>query len=69
MQKQTSSGTSPRAEPDPGTGEFDELLSEIEKEPVPARLLDLAQKLHAALVERRKHQDGQDRSDTETRQV
>ena len=34
-------------------GEFDHLLRQIEKEPVPERLLELALKLQAALVERR----------------
>lgn len=33
--------------------EFEFLLREIEKEPVPERLLDLALKLQRALVERR----------------
>lgn len=35
-------------------GEFDRLLREIENEPVPARLLELALELQAALVERRR---------------
>lgn len=34
-------------------GEFDELLRRIEAEPLPERLLELALKLQAALVERR----------------
>lgn len=39
------------------SGEFDDLLREIEKEPVPERLLDLALKLQAALVEQRRRRE------------
>lgn len=39
--------------PGPVPGEFERLLLEIEKEPVPERLLELALKLQAALMERR----------------
>ena len=35
-------------------GEYDHLLRQIEKEEIPERLLDLALKLQAALVERRR---------------
>ncbi|HRP77857.1 MAG TPA: hypothetical protein PL183_02015 [Aquamicrobium sp.] len=51
--------------PETARGEFDQLLREIEKEPVPERLLELALKLQAALVERRgdaRKEDGPDRS-------
>lgn len=37
-----------------GEGEFEFLLREIEKEPVPERLLDLALKLQRALVAKRR---------------
>lgn len=37
---------------DTAQGEFDLLLKEIEKEPVPARLLELAVRLQAALQHR-----------------
>jgi hypothetical protein len=40
-------------------GEFDHLLREIEKEPVPERLLELAQRLQAALAEQRKRREGE----------
>lgn len=40
-------------------GEFDHLLRQIEKEPVPERLLELALKLQAALIERREAACGQ----------
>lgn len=48
--------------PDGASGEFDDLLREIEKEPVPERLLELAQKLRAALLERRKKREDEGRS-------
>lgn len=50
-----------RAAPVPETvpGEFDRLLWEIETEPVPERLLELALKLQTALVEQRKRRDDQ----------
>lgn len=38
-------------------GEYGHLLREIEKEPVPERLLELALKLQAALVEERRRQE------------
>lgn len=44
--------------PETAPGEFDHLLREIEKEPVPERLLELALKLQAALVEQRKRSGG-----------
>lgn len=42
----------------PTPGEFDEILRQIEKEPIPERLLELALKLQSALMERRR-QDSQ----------
>ncbi len=42
-------------------GEFDDLLREIEKEPVPDRLLELALKLQSALVAQREAQEAAER--------
>lgn len=56
MQKHGSPGRNHRVKLDPAPGEFADLLHEIEKEAVPERLLELAQKLQAALVESRKRQ-------------
>jgi len=42
-------------------GEFDDLLREIEKEPVPDRLLELALKLQSALVSQREAQEAAER--------
>lgn len=42
--------------PETVPGEFGRLLREIENEAVPARLLELALELQAALVERRRRQ-------------
>ena len=63
MQKQCSQGNLPRVEADPVPGEFDDLLRQIEKEPVPERLLELALKLQAALVEQRKRSGGKGKRD------
>jgi hypothetical protein len=38
---------------DPNQGSFDLLLREIEKEPVPERLLELARQLQSALIDQR----------------
>ena len=63
MQKQCSQGNLPRVEADHVPGEFDDLLRQIEKEPVPERLLELALKLQAALVEQRKRSGGEGKRD------
>lgn len=54
MQKQCSQGDISRVDVDPAPGEFKDLLREIEKEPVPERLLELARQLQAVLVSQRK---------------
>lgn len=54
MQKQCSEGDLPRVDVDPAPREFNDLLREIEKEPVPERLLVLARQLQAVLVSQRK---------------
>ena len=41
--------------------EISYLLAEIEKEPIPERLLDLARQLQARLTERRANGDGRGR--------
>lgn len=46
--------------PAPAPGEFDCLLQEIEKEPVPERLLELALKLQAALVAHRRRREDEE---------
>ena len=45
--------------PEMAPGEFGHLLREIEKEAVPERLLELALKLQAALVEQRKQHESE----------
>ncbi|MGV6874174.1 hypothetical protein ACUSIJ_15990 [Pseudochelatococcus sp. B33] len=47
--------------PETAPGEFDRLLREIEKEAVPARLLELALELQAALAARRRRREGEER--------
>lgn len=60
MHRYGSPGKLRPVRPDPAPGEFDDLLRAIEKEAVPERLLDLALRLQAALVERRgrQHDEG-----------
>lgn len=63
MQKQGIATSFGHPDPDPTQAEFAELLGEIEKEPVPERLLELALKLQVALVEnRRRREDEADRA-------
>lgn len=57
MHDENSAGDA--AAPEIVPGEYDRLLKEIEKEEMPERLLELALKLQAALVERRRR-DGQE---------
>jgi len=54
MQNECSQDNPPRAEAEPAPGEFDDLLRQIEKEPVPERLLALARQLQVALAHRRR---------------
>ncbi|MCO5156751.1 MAG: hypothetical protein M9945_08360 [Aquamicrobium sp.] len=54
MQNQCSQGDLPRVDVEPAPGEFNDLLREIEKEPVSERLLELARQLQAVLVSQRK---------------
>lgn len=51
---QDSQASGNKSSPAQGEGEFEFLLREIEKEPVPERLLDLALKLQRALVAKRR---------------
>lgn len=53
MQKLSSKSDVPEIETQAEAGELNALLGEIEKEAVPARLLELAMQLQAALVRRR----------------
>ena len=62
MQKQDSPGKLHRVSLNTARGEFDDLLREIEKEAVPERLLDLARRLQAALVESRRRQEKEGKS-------
>lgn len=62
MQKQAGLSKLHRVDPDPVPGEFDALLREIEQEAVPERLLELAQKLQAALTESRRRQECEESS-------
>jgi len=52
---QDSQASGNKSSPAQGEGEFEFLLREIEKEPIPERLLDLALKLQRALAARREH--------------
>ena len=54
---QRERGDEADAQAETAVGEFDELLRQIETEPVPERLLQLALKLQAALVGRRGARD------------
>ncbi|MCO5147810.1 MAG: hypothetical protein M9895_16725 [Aquamicrobium sp.] len=58
MQNQCSQGDLPRVDVEPAPGEFNDLLREIEKEPVSERLLELARQLQAVLVSQRKLREG-----------
>lgn len=53
MQKLPSKSDVPELETQAEAGELNALLGKIEKEAVPARLLELAMQLQAALVQRR----------------
>ena len=65
MQKQSSLRKLRRVDPDSAPAEFEELLREIENEPVPDRLLELALQLQAALAERRRRLEGDGGSSAE----
>lgn len=60
MHDQDRSGESDPGAGETAPGEFDHLLRQIEKEPVPERLLALALELQAALVERRNRSRGEE---------
>jgi len=60
MQDECSQDECPRAGTEPAPGEFDALLRQIEQEPVPERLLDLARQLQAVLARRRRPGAGGD---------
>lgn len=64
MHKQSSLGKIQLGNPDSAPGEFDELLREIENEPMPERLLELALKLQARLVEQRKRDGEKDSAES-----
>lgn len=53
MEKQDSPDRFRRIDGEAGRAEFAELLLQIEREPIPERLLGLARRLQAALRERR----------------
>lgn len=63
MHDQDRSGESDPGAGETARGEFDHLLRQIEKEPVPERLLALALKLQAALVARRNRSQGEEDPD------
>jgi len=67
MARKTEQGKSPQQTGEALPPDLGLLLEEIEREPVPERLLMLAQKLQDLLAERRRRAETKRTSDTESR--
>jgi len=67
MARKTERGASPEQTSEALPSDLGLLLEEIEREPVPEKLLVLAQKLQDVLAERRRRAESRQTADTETR--